>query len=209
MQLLEKKAEKRFGIPTLILMENAGRSVAEQIHRDKFRRGKKILVICGQGNNGGDGLVAARHLQNFGYHVRVLSYANQSKLKPDTALNMRMVRRMGIPVCRKPSLKKLRRFVAESATVVDALFGTGLSRDLNFDMISIINEINRKAKHVVSIDVPSGIDADAGVSRGAAVRADQTVTLGIAKHGLFKSKGRIYAGRVVIGDISFPNQLKG
>lgn len=206
MRELEKEAVERYGISTLILMENAGRSVAEGIERIYGTAFRRVAVLCGPGNNGGDGFVAARHLWNRGYDVTVVLCGHPARMKPDAAVNFTIVSRMGIPLLQNPDPGALRRVFEQAELVVDALFGTGLKEKLEPPYPAVIRELNRAQKKVVAVDLPSGIDADTGEKRGEAVRSHLTVSLGYAKVGLLAEPGAAHAGPTYIGDISAPRK---
>jgi hydroxyethylthiazole kinase-like uncharacterized protein yjeF len=201
----EREAETRFGILPLILMENAGRAVADEIE-STYARCKTIICLCGKGNNGGDGFVAARHLKNRGYHVRVVQYGELKHMKADAYRNFLIVKKMKIPLMRNPSLARLRRMLKGADLIVDALFGTGLSRDLRLPWTAILQEINRARRRVVSIDIPSGLNSDTGKVQGEVIRASMTITLGFAKMGLFKGFAKHCKGKLIVADISFPKR---
>ncbi|MBN1688508.1 MAG: NAD(P)H-hydrate epimerase [Candidatus Omnitrophica bacterium] len=208
MRELDRRAIEEFGIPSLLLMENAGRGISEVIHRNYH--GKRICILVGKGNNGGDGLVVARHLWNHDFQVLVLLFADPEKLNPDPAVNYGIVSKMMIPcevVTEKTDHAWLRGYFERSDVVVDALFGVGLSQPLTgiFEMgVKLANEI---AKSVVAVDIPSGLDADTGEVLGCAMKATLTATLGLPKHGLFQGEGPRYAGRVCVVDIGLPKQI--
>lgn len=205
MARLERLAVKKYGIPTRILMENAGRSVAEAVLLFAGKKKKRVLVVCGKGNNGGDGFVAARHLKNKGFDVQVALYAKAKSLPQDPLSNYTIARRMGVRIRSYPRGRALRKLLTRADVIVDALFGTGLTRDLTGEYIHIVEEINHRERGiVVAVDIPSGVDADNGVILGAAVRADLTVSLGFHKRGVTRGAGPRLAGRCIIGDISMP-----
>lgn len=208
MRRMEKEAEKKYGISTLILMENAGRSVAEAIARHYPDKNKRILILCGKGNNGGDGFVAARHLVNGGYPVRVLFWGDVSRLSPDAGRNYEIVRSMRIGLVPNPPKDRLKLLLGGQDVLVDALFGTGLKRNLEEPYLGVIRAVNDAGKPVVSVDLPSGIDADNGEVRGAAVKARVTVALAFIKKGLTRGDGPRHAGRILIGDIGLPSSGK-
>lgn len=209
MRRLEVLAEKRYGIPTLLLMENAGRSVADWIHESLKHRKKRILVLSGQGNNGGDGFCAARHLTNRGHHVTTIFLGVERRLKADALVNFRILKKMRMKHYPRShwSSRLARRELRKADLVVDALLGTGLTRDLREPYLSAVGAMNASDKKIVSVDVPSGLDSDTGKVHGDAVRAYVTVTLGYPKLGITKPPARKYAGRIVVGDISLPKSL--
>jgi NAD(P)H-hydrate epimerase len=217
MQELEMMAEEKYGISALILMENAGRSIADAVDQIYGKRYRKIILLCGKGNNGGDGFVAARHLHNRGYWVSVVLFGDPDRLTADATVNFTIVKKMKIPlkiisVNRGQRIRQLEWKVGPSLRraelVIDALFGTGLREDLEEPFLSLIQFVNDSHKKIVSIDVPSGLDADTGEIRGAAIKADCTVTLGFAKQGLRRNFGREHCGGIVVGDISLPREAK-
>ncbi len=210
MQAIDRKAIEDYGIPSLLLMENAGRGVAELIY-SLLPRGSRATVLVGKGNNGGDGLVAARHLHNRGFQVFILTLAPVASLKADAAANAAIVQRMKIPmleVTESTPRETLIAAVRKSDVVVDAIFGVGLQRapeGLFKTGIEIINEA--AGPRVVAIDVPSGLNADTGEILDVAVRASHTATLALPKKGLFEKDGPECAGRIGVFHIGIPREL--
>lgn len=194
-------ADKRavvLGVPSLTLMENAGRAVADASWQ-RLKRGDKVLVACGPGNNGGDGFVAARHLKAHGCEVVVLCLVPVAALEGDAA---EMARRWGEAVGSCSGGIDLAGFTV----VIDALFGAGLSRDIDGAAAVLIEALNLRSKgvSVVSVDIPSGIDGNTGALRGEAVRADATVTFFRRKPGHLLLPGRTHCGDVSVVDIGIP-----
>ena len=206
---LDRRAIQEFGISSLFLMENAGRSVAELTTR--VLGGKhQIVVVCGKGNNGGDGFVAARYLVNQGYHVQVFLFADPNRLKDDPAGNYEILLKMNIPVSaidHEKGIDAFRTALKNPDVVIDALFGVGLNAPVQGIFLDVITAINESGKQVVSVDIPSGLDADTGEILGAAVKANFTATLGAAKHGLFLQEGPKCAGNIEIIDIGLPKEI--
>ncbi len=210
MREIDRRAAEEFGIPRLILMENAGRSVAgtalSMIHAPRSK--KLVAIVCGKGNNGGDGMVIARHLMNAGIRVSVFVAALLNELKGDSLTNFRILEKLRADVAflnrSSANLKSLKHLLNQSHLIVDALFGTGLSKNLEDPFLSIVRLINQSRKPVLAVDIPSGLNGDTGKIMGAAVKARRTVTLGLAKKGLFRGEGPKYTGRVEIGEIGLP-----
>ena len=194
------------GLPTEVLMENAGLAVAEEVRRLLATVvGSEILVLVGPGNNGGDGLVVARHLHDWGAKVRLYLYRRQAE--GDKNLSLALER--GISYCQGddelPPLES-------TAVVVDALFGTGRLRPLDQALSRILEQVkvakeNRPRLLIVALDLPSGLDADTGAIDPACLAADVTVTLGFPKIGLFSFPGADKVGELKIGDIGIPPSL--
>ena len=209
MKTLDRLAIERFGIPSILLMENAGRGIAN-LAESLLRDGKKILVVCGKGNNGGDGVVAARHLANRGCRVRVVLLARPGELKEDPALQFNILKKMGVPlfiVTLPRQLARVRTFVTTSDLVLDGIFGVGLVRPVSGLAARVIDLLNESGKQILAIDVPSGLNSDTGEVLGIAVRAKQTGTLGAAKRGLLVREGPKHSGRIKVLDISIPRTL--
>lgn len=203
MKALDRIAIKRYGIPSFILMENAGRGIAD-LAQTLVRKKARILVVCGKGNNGGDGLVSARHLTNRGFRVDVVLLGKLNELTDDARLNHQIVTKMGIPVLKQARLKHL---LKRADLVIDGIFGIGLTRTVEGIYRKVISLINSSRKPVLAIDIPSGLDSDSGKALGIAVRAKVTGTLGVAKCGLFLNDGPACSGNIKVIDISIPREL--
>lgn len=209
-QNLDKIAIRRYGIPSLILMENAGRAVAQEI--EMVLGGKKkpiVTVVCGVGNNAGDGFVAARHLINAGIGVKILLVGKGQQLKHDAAVNYRILKKIKCPIieCRGTKFCAPAESIARADVVVDAIFGVGLNREIAGSFRSAIEAINRGAKYVVAVDIPSGLDGTTGAIYGVCVKADKTVTFTFPKKGFFTDRGPRQAGKVVVVDIGIPTHV--
>jgi ADP-dependent NAD(P)H-hydrate dehydratase / NAD(P)H-hydrate epimerase len=210
-----QKAERdsaQFGISLDGLMENAGKAFAEETRNilGDIRK-HKILVLVGPGNNGGDGLVAARHFHDCGAEVHV--YLCGSRTDRDPNLELVLKRQIN---CLKAdddaSLEQLQKLLQKATAVVDSLFGTGTSRPLSgifAQVLSTISEAKKKRPHMqlIALDLPSGLNADTGSVDPATPFADNTVTLGFPKAGLFNLPGALRAGKISVVDIGIPAQL--
>ncbi|UCC68854.1 MAG: NAD(P)H-hydrate dehydratase [Armatimonadota bacterium] len=208
MRELDRKAIEERGIPGLTLMENAGRAVAESAAR--MAHGgpdRPIVIICGRGNNGGDGFVAARHLAQMERRIQVFLAAPRAQLSGDAEANLHLLDEAGLPVTEVATAEPVARACARAALVVDALLGTGLSGNVRGLAAELIEAVNQGGPPVLAVDVPSGLDADWGKPLGIAVRAAETVTMGLPKLGLFLHPGMDYAGRVTVADIGFPSDI--
>lgn len=207
MQTLDRRTIQEAGVPSLTLMERAGAGVVSHME-DVFGRlsGKTVTIICGKGNNGGDGLVVARLLAKKRAGVRVFLLTGEKDLSRDArTMYRRCIRAVGKSGVRTlGSVEPLKTVLAESDVVVDALLGTGLSAPITGNYREVIEAINEANRPTVSVDLPSGIHADTGAVLGAAVRATLTVTFGLPKLGLYVGPGIDHAGQVRIVDIGIP-----
>ena len=190
---------QKIGIPSFVLMERAALKVAECVSRITEKNKGRILVTCGSGNNGGDGVAAGRILKEWGYEVVVALLGNEEKASEDMKQQLAIARNLSVPVITEP-------VIAEYTVIIDAIFGIGLSREITGSYAGWIAEINHADAVIVSVDIPSGIDASTGKVLGTAVRADYTVTFGVNKRGLVLFPGTQYAGKVFVEDIGFPEK---
>ncbi len=207
---IDKKAVE-FGIPRLLLMENAGGAVARTI-MEKFDHKLKIIVFAGTGNNGGDGFVAARHLANKGAKVDVFLIGDSRSIRTEEArLNWNLIRRMErsikIYVVRSPSnLKKAKHYLKRADVFIDAMLGTGLRGPLREPFSSVVRLIDESGVPVVSVDAPTGLNPSTGEVQGFTVKAVYTVTFHKMKKGF--SKAKEYTGDVVVADIGIPKEIE-
>ncbi|MBP7792929.1 MAG: NAD(P)H-hydrate dehydratase [Candidatus Goldbacteria bacterium] len=211
MKEIDKLTTEKYGMPPSILMENAGANAVSAILNETgsivF---KKVYVFCGDGNNGGDGFVIARHLKSEGAFVRIIFCGDEKKLSDESMLNYKIAKNYGIDVCGVSSLKDVEKITDDIITsdiIVDAFIGTGLKSEVKDFTARIITFINNLAKYTVAVDVPSGIDSDTGNVMGVAVRANLTVTFGLPKIGISIYPGLEYVGKLIVADINFPPQL--
>ncbi|HEY7118764.1 MAG TPA: NAD(P)H-hydrate epimerase [Tepidisphaeraceae bacterium] len=202
---VDRRAIEQYHVPGIMLMENAAihaAQVAWEMVAKQF--GERIDVVCGGGNNGGDGLAVARHLHNRGAVVDVILAVDPEKYTGDALINWRIVQAMGLRT-HGPSEAAERLRQATPALTVDAVFGTGLSAAPREDSARLIELINAKGLPVLAIDLPSGLDCDTGEPLGGAcVRATRTVTFVAEKAGFANPNSRQYTGEVVVADIGCP-----
>lgn len=208
MQEIDKKTIKEPGISGLVLMERAGLAVVSKIKK-LFGR-KKVIVVSGAGNNGGDGMVIARNLHNEGWDVEVFLTAMPEDLKGDALSQYKTALKCGVLI--KPAeeliIHKASIFTRHSI-IVDAILGIGLKKNVTGMLSEIINILNQSALPVISVDIPSGISSDNGQVMGNAVRAGYTVTFGLPKRGHFLHPGAEFSGKLFIEDIGFPKAMLG
>ncbi|MDX6552660.1 MAG: ADP-dependent NAD(P)H-hydrate dehydratase / NAD(P)H-hydrate epimerase [Gaiellales bacterium] len=207
MRALDSAAIERLGIPGAVLMERAGLAAAHEIVQ-RYPDASRAAVVCGSGNNGGDGFVVARHLHAAGVDARVLLVGQATKLGIDARTNLDICRRLDVPIIRRPPAAVLRRELRAADLIVDALFGTGFSGAPRAGAAEAIEAVNAAGAPVAALDVPSGVDASDGTVAGAAVDASLTVTFHGPKVGLLVSPGAAHAGGVVVADIGIPPQLE-
>ena len=211
MKALDQAAIENYGIPGLVLMENAGIRVVDLIRRViGGLRGRSVTVFIGKGNNGGDGLVIARHLLNMGAGVKVLSIVNVGEISGDAAVNLNIWRKMGqkiYSVHQGDGINIVKLALMKTDLVVDAIYGTGFHGKMLEGAGRVIKVINKSGKPVVAVDIPSGLEAGTGRVNGPCIRAHQTVTFGLPKLGLYLEPGAGYAGEITVADISLPAVL--
>ncbi|SMP03098.1 NAD(P)H-hydrate epimerase [Desulfurobacterium pacificum] len=206
MAAVDRETIQNLGIPGTVLMENAARGVATVIY--KYVEGNSVLVVCGGGNNGGDGLAAARNLYNMGYDVEVVMLTQPEKLKGDAKLNYSILSKLPVPIyiLKETELFEFGLKLRDFDIVVDAIFGTGLSRPVEGIYKQVIDLINRYAQKVVAVDIPSGLSGSTGEILGTCVIADYTVTFAYPKIVHVMPPACEYVGEVFIVDISIPEE---
>jgi NAD(P)H-hydrate epimerase len=208
MRELDRRAIEEAAVPGAVLMENAGRAVADALgRRYAALHPGPVLVLAGKGNNGGDGFVVARHLLNRGWQVRTVLLAEGEALKGDAAVHLRALRGSGGEVCfatDEESLRELLNAQQEARLIVDALLGTGLAAEVAGHYAAAVDWINAAGRPVVAVDLPSGVDADRGRVLGRAVRADLTVTFAFVKVGHAVFPGAALSGALEVAEIGIP-----
>jgi hydroxyethylthiazole kinase-like uncharacterized protein yjeF len=220
MQDLDRKTIKTYGIPGIVLMENAGRGAAEQVLRyfsqiraggDPLLKGH-VAILAGPGNNGGDGFVIARHLKNWGVQTTIYLLASTKDVKGDALINLQAWLTMEgglVEVTSTTHFLSIKQELSQTNLIVDAILGTGLHSAVTGLIKEVIAFINEQQRPVMAVDIPSGIDATSGKVLGDAVRATLTATFGLAKIGQVVEPGASYVGKLEVIDISIPRNLIG
>lgn len=203
---LDRLAVQEFGIPSIVLMENAAQGLTTHaLAMMREMSSNKAVIFCGPGNNGGDGLALARHLSNHNAQVSIVLAHNPDKYKGDARTNLEIVQRMGLEILQDDASRTL-----SGALLVDALFGTGISRPpMGHDatLIRAINDARSAGARVLSVDIPSGLDAQSGKPMEPCVIADRTVTLAALKPGFSSLDAQHTLGEVLVTDIGAPIEL--
>ena len=211
MQELDRKAIESYRIPGIVLMENAGRGATDVIFNTfPDLQKKKIVIVAGKGNNGGDGFVIARHLLNHGISVKVFLLSDPKGLRGDAETNFHIFHRMKGEVISVPSSKdyqKVKKDLEKADLLIDGIFGTGLDAEVRGYYREVIDHLNTLQKPIIAIDIPSGLDANTGKPLGTAIRASLTVTFGLPKVGHLVVPGPDYVGRLKVIDIGIPKNL--
>ncbi len=204
---LDRRAVEEFGVPAAVLMENAGRGAADILQRVGLPA--PVVVCCGKGNNGGDGLVMARHLDLRGLPVKVILLADPEQLHGETAINYAIVAKSGIPLTVMPSWDAAawQRETRGAGCLVDALLGTGFSGQPRAPLNQAIAAMNAHGAPILAVDVPSGLDCDTGQPAEQTIRAAHTCTFVAAKPGLLRKEAAAFVGQLHVADIGAPRAL--
>ena len=212
---LDRLATEEFGLPGVVLMENAGRGVADLIV--ELGIDGPVAICCGKGNNAGDGFVIARHLALRGYHPRVLLWGEPDELSGDAAINFRVIQRTGIVIETfstshfadrwESDLMRIRGHFDPADWIVDALLGTGARGSPRPPLDRVIELINRAACRKLAVDVPSGLDCDTGIPSNHTVKAMHTCTFVAPKTGFLMPAAADYLGQVHVLDIGAPREV--
>jgi NAD(P)H-hydrate epimerase len=229
---IDRRSIEEFGVPGIVLMENAGRGCAELLMQLNPER-KPVVILCGPGNNGGDGFVIARHLDNLGLKVRIYSHAFPmfslpsttservllgyfvaDKLPADARINFEIVSKsrmellpFGIHSSESPEISLSDSLEKQDCWIVDALFGTGLSRALTSPYDELVALVNASSNPVLAVDIPSGLDCDSGEPLGPTIRAKHTATFVAHKRGFLNPESRKWTGEIHVVDIGAPRML--
>lgn len=194
-------------IPSIILMENAALACADELEKDLCgTSGKRIVIFCGKGNNGGDGLAMARHLHSRGAEIMVFLVSG-NEFSGDALINYEIAAGLDISVETVTDTENLKYIIRSADAVVDAIYGTGIHGTVYGIGSDVIEEINANARYVLSVDIPSGINADSGEICGICIKADKTVTFAAYKIGMLMFPGADYTGKIVTADISMPKYI--
>jgi NAD(P)H-hydrate epimerase len=207
---IDRRAIEEYGLPGIVLMENAGRGAAELLHG--LAPGATVVIVCGKGNNAGDGFVIARHLENLGHEVRLLLAGEPAELRGDAAIAWRVAETAGILAQRLASATpaEWEQALANADWIVDALLGTGASgapRGAIATAIDAVNAAGRRGARVLAVDLPSGLDCDTGTAAGACVRAAVTVTFVAPKVGFAAVAAKPLIGELHVVGIGAPRAL--
>jgi NAD(P)H-hydrate epimerase len=206
---LDRRAIEEYGVPGVVLMENAGKGSADLLRALGVKG--PVAICCGKGNNGGDGFVIARHLDNGQVPVKVLLFGGPENLAGDAVINYHIIDKSGLPFeclgLHPLPGEKLCRELAGAEWIVDALFGTGLAGPVRSPYDEVIAVINASSARVLAVDIPSGLDCDAGLPLGPVIRADHTATFVGWKKGFANPAAHEWLGRVHVIDIGLPRVL--
>ena len=205
---VDRLAQQEFGFSGLVLMENAGRGVADVLCR--LGIAGPVVICCGKGNNAGDGFVVARHLDLRGHKVRVLLWADPEELTGDAAANFRILAKTDVPIEVFPAAHdaaRLAKLVEGAAWIVDALLGTGAQGEPRPPLDAVIDQLNAAAAAKLAVDLPSGLDCDTGQPARHTIRAAETCTFATAKVGFFAPAAAEHIGRLHVVDIGVPRKV--
>lgn len=207
MRNLDRRSMEECGFPQEMLMENAGEAAYFVILKDFGVKNKRFVIFCGIGNNGGDGLVVARKIHSNGGDVKIYLLGDERKFTGAARMNFEIASKIPLNIEHVESLEAVKLDILHSDAVVDAIFGTGLKRNVEGIYKDVIQLINESGKKVFSIDIPSGINGNTGKIMGAAVKSDYTITYGLPKLGNMLYPGYDRCGKLYVSHISFPPSI--
>ena len=209
MSEIDRKAQEDYGISQSVLMENAGKSVAEAVTKDfSSLKKERIAIFAGRGNNGGDGFVAARYLSERSPSRLVIYTARMDKMKPGVACeNFLIAKKMGLDIRPLKDFLDSKEDYINFTIGIDALFGTGFKGDLPEECENLGKKLNFHDIKIYAVDIPSGLDATSGEAGENVPKADKTITFGLPKQGFFLKAGPRLCGKIIIKDIGFPKKL--
>ncbi len=197
---IDSKIREKFGISTLVLMENAGAAVAGEILQSRKGK-KKIAVFCGKGNNGGDGFVAARHLLTRGIKPDIFLAGKHAEVKGEAGINLNIIIKLGLKVIEIEDVTLPKININKYNLIIDALLGVGLSGPPRGIYTALIRMINSFRGEIIAVDIPSGLDATSGKVLGFCVQADKTITFIAQKRGMVIGNGPKYCGKIITADL--------
>jgi hydroxyethylthiazole kinase-like uncharacterized protein yjeF len=211
MQQMDECTINTIGLPGIVLMENAGARVAEEIIQNALTPNSKVVVLAGSGNNGGDGFVIARRLFDAGIDTLLCLLANPQKIKGDAKVHYDVYINRGLPLFKlhENTIQGLKTKIDQADIIIDAILGTGVNgpvREPFYEVISLVNN-RRREQWVVAVDIPSGVSSDTGNVAGTAIKADRTITFVFPKKGFFLQDGPQYIGAWKAVDISVPPEI--
>ena len=211
MRQIDRLAAEEYGLPELLLMESAGHRVAQAMeHLLGSVSGKTICVLAGSGNNGGDAFAAARYLSNMGAKIKIFLTCEPAHLKTASSRMKKASDKMGLEVHgleEDRDWNRLHLALKFADGILDGILGTGFNGELKKKVLRLIEEVNEAGAKVLSIDIPSGVEADSGKVSTVAVMADMTLTLGLPKVGHLLSPGAEMTGQLIVDDIGIPKNL--
>lgn len=212
MRVLDRLAMDTYGLPGVVLMENAGAQVARILWQEfPDLRARRVAVLCGRGNNGGDGFVIARYLHNVGVPVQVFIMGEVENIRGEARTHLEMLTHVGVApqaVSTPEAVQAVGAQLADYDILIDALLGTGLKAEVRGMFQQIIAAMNASGRPIVAVDIPSGLSADVGTPLGEHVRANLTVTMALPKRGLLLYPAAEHVGRLVVVDIGFPAAVR-
>lgn len=212
MRCADEVSIKEFSISGIVLMENAALGIVKEIEKEieggRLPKEGEASLICGTGNNGGDGFAAARHLASKGWRAVVFICGDEKKITGDALANLNIIKKLGIPILsmEDSNIEALDIMFGRSHMIIDAMLGTGFKGRLKGNYETIVDKINKQRKYVLSIDSPTGLNCDTGFAEGSCIKANKTVALGLPKIGLVINDGPYYCGELAVCGLSIPEQ---
>lgn len=215
MRKADEMSIKDYFIPGIVLMENAAFGVINEIDKE-IRKGSLpqtgiAAIVCGTGNNGGDGFAVARHLKSKGWYPEVFICGDAKKITGDALTNLEIIKKLEVPIFlfEEKGTGALNNMLSRSHIVIDAILGTGFKGKLKPHIEAVANIINNQSKYIISIDIPTGLNSDTGFAENSCIMADKTVTLGLPKIGLVINDGPNYCGELIVEGLSIPEKVYG
>ncbi len=211
MREVDRLMVEEIGVSILMMMENASRNIAILARKmlGGSVKGKNIVILCGKGNNGGDGLGAGRHLINFGAKVVILLAANASELRHDSHIQYEVLKNINATVYEASDLVDgpAEKYLTNASLIIDALLGYNAKGQPREPIATFIRIANQSQKPILAVDIPSGLNANTGETNGPTIKAAATLTLALPKVGLLTEKARGYVGKLYVADLSIPKMV--